>query len=250
MSPKEILDAMCRKKVKASYEEHEESLARVYQNIIRDGEASSRWGVTVVDVGANCGLHTKRMAASIGSSSKCVCFEPIPHLFKALQKTYERDARVEVHHRALGSKAGKDVLFAHDGNLALSSISHPQKGSHPIEIEVSTLDEFMLDNVCYLKIDVEGHEAKVMDGANETISLFKPTMSVEIILETEKLWDKSREMDYEVWSTIGLRVESIEDIRRCQSVNLIDFIWVHQSKSEMATNWFDESREFIARKYS
>ena len=56
--------------------------------------------------------------------------------------------------------------------------------SHYI-IDVDKLDNMCLENVSFIKIDVEGCESKVLDGAKETIIKYKPTIFIELWCTSE-----------------------------------------------------------------
>jgi hypothetical protein len=47
-------------------------------------------------------------------------------------------------------------------------------------VDVNTLDSFNIENVSVLKIDVQGYEPKVLDGAKETILKNKPVIFIEV----------------------------------------------------------------------
>jgi len=56
----------------------------------------------------------------------------------------------------------------------------PGDGHVVVEVDVRTLDEYDLRNVCFIKIDVEGHELEVLKGGVRTIDRERPTLLVEI----------------------------------------------------------------------
>ncbi len=143
-------------------------------------------GRNAVDVGANRGIYTYWMGKR---AVRVDAFEPQPALAR-----YIRDARlrnVHVHETALSDRAGTGQLLvpADDGlariassevSDAISVIAESKFGVKTrLEVAVRTLDSFHLQDVGFLKIDVEGHELAVLQGAHETITASRPVVFVE-----------------------------------------------------------------------
>jgi FkbM family methyltransferase len=142
---------------------------------------------TVVDVGANIGVHTLRWAAGC-PGAHVFSFEPSPPTREALQRNLERNRlgdRVTVVPLALSRQPGTArLLHCRDG--AFSSLR--EQGRQPVagtfEVEVTTLDAFVADRglseLALVKIDVEGLELEVVEGGAHTLSTLRPELFVEI----------------------------------------------------------------------
>ncbi len=67
-------------------------------------------------------------------------------------------------------------------------------------VEMVTLDSFNLDNVSFIKIDVEGHEIEVLKGARATLERNKPVMVIEVYGRSDKddRLDFIRSLGYDV----------------------------------------------------
>jgi FkbM family methyltransferase len=98
-----------------------------------------------------------------------------------------RNPAIEVHACALGDAAGHFTLYVPhlDGRPVFSRASlhqdaNPGFENRAITVQVRRLDEFEFQNVSVLKIDVEGHERSVLDGALDTIKRSKPVLVIEI----------------------------------------------------------------------
>ena len=85
-------------------------------------------------------------------------------------------------------------------------ITENREGVKEKIVKQKTLDSFNFKDVDYIKIDVEGHELKVLKGAENTIKKYYPTISVEENGSAE-LWEKGvndealnylKEMGYEI----------------------------------------------------
>jgi FkbM family methyltransferase len=136
-----------------------------------------------IDVGANDGSYVHFMRRY---SRRVIAFEPLPWYAQKLVKRFRHG--VVVHDFALSRSAGlatlripllDDLLI--DG---CSSIS-PQAAEHypafrEVEVRMDTLDNVYDGEVGFIKIDVEGHEEAVLDGAQGTIARCRPKMLVEI----------------------------------------------------------------------
>lgn len=135
-----------------------------------------------VDIGANRGLYTYFLS---GFCKKVVSFEPQPWCFAkiATYATYAKQ-NITAHNVGLSSAAGSlDLYIPRDSDGAildgLASFRHTNN-SDRLEVPVKRLDDYALAEVDFIKIDVEGHEYEVLDGAKETILGNKPVLLIEI----------------------------------------------------------------------
>lgn len=138
---------------------------------------------TAVDIGANWGSYTVMLARKF---EKVIAFEPIHKCAEALKSyagTYKK--QIVVHEMALSDKS-RTAEFIQEkeqsGSGDRTGFSHLcQPGEIPTHtIQSKTLDSLGLVDVDFIKIDVEGHEEKVIRGSLETIHRYKPIMLVEI----------------------------------------------------------------------
>jgi len=146
------------------------------RSLVSDGRA--------VDVGANKGVYTYEMWRQGWTVE---AFEPVPECADLLIDWASVNVSVNVHQVALSSKSGSSELFVPlrpDGRLedALASLerSSALETRRSILVQTRTLDSFNFDDVRIIKIDVEGHERAVMDGARETIRKCAPVLLIEI----------------------------------------------------------------------
>jgi len=137
---------------------------------------------TSVDIGANFGMWTVRMAAL---SRRCIAFEPIPKLGRMLARGFGRS--VEVHAAALSDRRGTAKLRVPNLDTGYSTIDpanalrgHANRPVADVEVQLATLDDFGLANVGFVKIDVEGHEEAVLRGAAETLARCRPSLIIEV----------------------------------------------------------------------
>jgi FkbM family methyltransferase len=136
-------------------------------------------GCAAVDVGAWWGPWTywlSRRAASVWS------FEPNPELTLFLARVVS--ANVHLENVALSDRNGEGVLFAPRdvGRDALATLSaaHSESAARRIAVPLRRLDDYRLQGIRFVKLDVEGHELKVLQGAEETLAHCAPTLLVEV----------------------------------------------------------------------
>lgn len=149
---------------------------------------------TLVDAGANVGLWTvplARHAAAAGGA--VVAFEPLAANVARLRDNVELNGLadvVTVHELGLSSRRGRCRLTLREdfaagattGNAAIA-IDDGQDDGFPVEeVDVAPLDELAPSfpgRVALVKMDVEGHEDRVLEGARRTLRRDRPTIVLE-----------------------------------------------------------------------
>ena len=141
---------------------------------------------TAVDIGAHFGMYSYWMREH---SAEVHAFEPVPRLAKVLAAGHRRDGRVSVHEGALSATTGEATLRAPIAGLGRSTIevSNALEGMKDPTVTIDersvttwTLDEFELQRVALIKIDVEGHEESALQGALATLAKWRPALIVEL----------------------------------------------------------------------
>lgn len=137
----------------------------------------------VIDVGGNRGVYAYKLW-QLGCAVEV--FEPNPVCSSILLAWAKDKGRVNVHTVALSNEFGLAKLFVpvdSDGNThdASASLEHTDfSDSKEQEVLLSTMDSFQFQNVSLIKVDVEGHELSVLEGAKHTIETSKPALLIEI----------------------------------------------------------------------
>jgi FkbM family methyltransferase len=127
------------------------------------------------DVGANIGCYSDMLLDSFANAS-IHAFEPHPQNYSSLKKRLPSN-RIKAHNIALGNIRGQMILYDiidYDGS-AYASLHKDviteinRKDFVSLEVEVDTLDNFAekegISYIDFLKIDTEGHELAVLQGA-------------------------------------------------------------------------------------
>lgn len=163
-------------------------------------------GGTVIDVGACLGDHTLSYARMVGGGGVVFAFEPNPEAFKCLKYNMKPYKNVAVLDVALGATNGAVECVASErepNNLGANSVRRVAFGAIPVR----TIDHYGIrSRLDFLKIDAEGWEPDIIEGAKATLLRFKPVILVEInrpILAArgkspEDIFKPLREMGYSI----------------------------------------------------
>lgn len=134
--------------------------------------------LTIFDVGANVGQTYYRFRENF-PSSKIYCFEPVQETFSKLQQNIRHDTNVILENLALGEQAGqKKIRLFNAASSGINSLKEDimNNDEHAREetVTIETLDAYCKANsvkkIDLLKIDTEGYEINVIQGAKELIS--------------------------------------------------------------------------------
>ena len=134
-----------------------------------------------VDVGANKGVYLYHLCRQF---QRVVAFEPLPQMASFLAGAAPPNA--EVRRVALSDRVGEAEIRLPRGFNELASLERGNLGEVPdAEVEIhptplATLDSLELGPVGLVKIDVEGHELAVLDGARRTLARSRPTILIEV----------------------------------------------------------------------
>lgn len=172
----------------------------------------------VLDVGANVGQFAKQLRR-LGYDGKIVSFEPLSSAFQSLQASAQKDGQWTTIHCALGEVAQETEINV--ANKSYSSSILPMNEAHLTaapqskyvsteKIQVKTLDSMFAElrgdsrNIL-LKIDTQGFEKNVLDGAQESMSYIH-TLQLEMSFVPLYDGEASFQDLYEYVYRLGFRV--------------------------------------------
>ena len=122
-----------------------------------------------VDVGANIGAYTILAGAVAGA--RVICFEPIPATFGrfcANVRINQLENRIKALNIGIGHETG--VLSFTDDLDTINHVLSPSETSTGKEVQVRHLDSLLeAENPACIKIDVEGFETRVLEGAKNIL---------------------------------------------------------------------------------
>lgn len=122
-----------------------------------------------LDIGGHVGFWSMWLAQAFGQVH---AFEPTPEHAACFERNV-RDANVTLHRCAMGAAEGLSGLSVDAENSGKSCLSDGAS------VPVKTVDGFGFEGVGLIKIDVEGYEPEVLEGARETIARCKPLVVFE-----------------------------------------------------------------------
>ncbi len=136
----------------------------------------------VLDIGANVGLWARWLHQQ--GAQKIDCFEPIAKNLECLRKNVNGIENLKIHDVALGAKKGFITLYIEksESNTGQHTVDKNYFGEAALlkgfTVPVETLDSYNLSPT-FIKIDVQGAEVMVLEGAIETIKTHRPAICIE-----------------------------------------------------------------------
>ncbi len=149
-------------------------------------------GDTFVDIGANIGLMSLTAKKSVGSNGNVWSFEANPKTYAILEKNIELNEMLGIRAFECGLGAEKETLNLFDNwsiNRGAASTVVRGENASSTEISILPLDQIVAGqsiSVDMIKIDVEGMEIDVLNGAEKTILENRPLLIVEFSAERKE----------------------------------------------------------------
>lgn len=138
----------------------------------RSIELCSRRG-TALDIGANVGLWSRDL---VDNFAKVIAFEPVAEFRECLEKNVRGD-NFFISPMALGDQDTQGTMIITEGNTGHSHLDPNSMGQG--DVQVVRLDNLNMENVDYIKIDCEGYEYRVLQGAEQTVKHWRPIVVIE-----------------------------------------------------------------------
>jgi FkbM family methyltransferase len=184
-------------------------------------------GSTAIDVGAHTGLHTFRLAECVGKKGRVFAFEPLSEFASQIEAEaaarYGTGNRVHVSSVALSDVDGDAVFYRNpeapwQSTLVAGHVPNPcgsswepsedhRSATEPVPIRVATLDKVLdpavTKYVSVLKIDAEGAEFKILNGARNLLSRSSPLIVLEFMIEQLELLGKQPNDFFDLVEDIG-----------------------------------------------
>ncbi|MDC3106264.1 FkbM family methyltransferase [Gammaproteobacteria bacterium] len=142
---------------------------------------------TVLDVGANIGWMSLIFAECVGPNGSVYAFEPSSKIYDYLGQIANQKHQIIAIRKAV-SNTNDPVIFENEVASNLSHITkNPSRNGELVECV--TLDEFVSTNsiprVDFIKVDAEGHDVEVIEGAIETLNQHRPILMFEALAPSE-----------------------------------------------------------------
>jgi FkbM family methyltransferase len=174
--------------------------------------------LVALDIGANIGIHSVLLSGQVGPRGFVHAFEPQRIIFNMLAGNIALNSisNVLCHHNAVSDLPGSVEIPAFDygkpmsfGSVELGGVQKEDIGQMPMPgmselVAVICIDSMDLDQINFIKIDVEGMEIKVLKGAQKSINKFRPFMLVEYLKsDQDELTSWLRQNNFIIYSGIG-----------------------------------------------
>jgi len=204
----------------------------------------------VLDVGANIGYYAQTVH-QVNPSLDIHAFEPHPRTFGVLQKNTASNPQIRCFPFGFGKEIGTPTLFDHGGKDgtehaslhqdALLHAGYGQEETQRVQIRLDTIDHFLeahgIDRVLFLKIDTEGHEYAVLQGAEHALQQGRiqwiqfefNEMNVASRVFFKDFWDLLK--DYRMFRLTphGLLPIHRYSVAECEVFRFQNFVAVHRT---------------------
>ena len=178
---------LLKRRLQRSIKRNDEHEINLVKKFIKSGTDS-------IDVGVYRGVYSYEMSKY---SEKVHSFEPNPIIFKYINKNLKKFIKnIHLYNFALSnqnktmnlkipirnSNSNKEIFeeYYEMGKATIHNENNFENYEN-FEIQTKKIDELNFDNkISFIKIDVEGHELEVIEGAKNTIKRDKPVLLVEI----------------------------------------------------------------------
>ena len=169
----------------------------------------------IIDVGAHIGTHSIPYANHIDTEFKVYSFEPQKRIFELLVKNIEENSILNIipYNNAVGHlnniqvsltnkvtdgfSRNNDLVYNTDKLINYGGICLGKDGQ---QINMITLDSLKLDNISFIKVDVEGCEKLVLYGAKNLIKKNRPYILFENKKNLTKDMAKIMDIPFDVWN--------------------------------------------------
>ena len=150
---------------------------------------------TILDIGANIGMFSLSYA-SMFKKAEIHCFEPVPFIYNYLNQNLKVNpnlsSNVHAHNFGMSSCVERKQLSIpvpqqherYNKELDIRLYSVHGQGKEKFEAQFIPLDQWVkesqINTLNFIKIDVEGYEYSVLEGATDTLRSFQPIVMFEL----------------------------------------------------------------------
>ncbi len=166
-----------------------------------------------IDIGANLG-HILMEIVAAAPKGQHFAFEPIPELYASLKKRFSKNTTV--YNYALSAKKGTAAFNYYPQRPAVSGFRerNNQILQEPtlLTVQVEKLDDLIPENISIdlIKIDVEGAEYEVLQGAKKVLQRNKPIVLFECGLGGADVYGTTPDEIFDLFTDCGLGISTIE----------------------------------------
>jgi len=181
-------------------------------------EESDIRGKTIIDAGANIGAFSLYCACM--GAKKVHAFEPVKETYEGLLRNIRANnlqGTITAYNYGLGEKAKTAMIkcdYAGDAGASMETRKHQRKNEQ--QVEITSIDLLQLEPDV-IKIDTEGYEENILNGATKTIREYGPILTLSAyhkLTDRESLPRKIKEIDGRYECIMNRRYEEVLTCRR------------------------------------
>ena len=204
----------------------------------------------IFDCGSNFGFYSLYLA-SLNENNQVIAFEASPKTYQELKKNIEENEfkNIQCHNLALTNNENQTLTFFESSNDWESSLIESNfNNKTKTNISSAKLDSFedrieKKNQHIVIKLDVEGYEMQVLDGAKKIIEKYSPI----IILEFSIFIDKDNKFNYDYLKSFLVQYDYLIFNTNYQEVSLQDVL---AEIKNLPKNMFGVGNKFLVRKNS
>jgi FkbM family methyltransferase len=216
------------------YGEYEAGTNRVIQKYVKKGDV-------VIEAGSNIGSETVILSKLVGETGRVYGFEPNPYTFDRLKINVliNEQTNVYLSDVALGEKNDTIQFNIYPKgfcNPGMSSKYMATNITKKIDVKQQTLDSYATEHsipkIDFLKMDIQGAEIDLLNGAQKVIAQHKPI----IFTEADRFCLDMKQL-YEAFTNLGYKVYLIENDHNILMPGVNDikegnWLAIHSSKNQ------------------
>ena len=162
-----------------AYGEWGEAEVRLFERVLRSGDVA-------VEVGSNIGSHTAPIYKAVGPGGTVHAFEPqrLVHQLLCANLALNDCFNVHAHRAAVGDTVTWaricDVPPQHEFNYGALAVDLDLGGDSSMDdVPLTTIDDMGLERIDFIKVDAEGLDLQVLEGAKLSLAAHRPALFVE-----------------------------------------------------------------------
>lgn len=150
-------------------------------------------GSVFIDIGANTGIYTLKAAKAVGKRGTVLSLEPFPEMLSDLAYNVKINGFSNVRLRGLcaAGKTAPDAFWTNFGKPNSFSLVKRDQGASSFSVLKMKIDDLFaiegLDRCDYIKIDAEGAEEEIIEGASRLIETHRPIIQAEVTIVSFKV---------------------------------------------------------------
>ncbi len=213
------------------------------RNVMSSFERLIRKGETVIEVGGHIGYVSLFFAKLAGDTGHVFVFEPGANNLPYTAHNLQLAQNVQLIRKAVSSTAGRMPFYLEDmsgqnnslvkdfwvfDDVAKSAFLEGQY--REAWVDVVTLDQFVAEKAlapAFLKIDVEGAEFDVLQGAINTIKSYRPALMLEVNVKHAEIYEFALQNGYEIYN------DKLQPFRELPERGMPNIFCVHRDSDRL-----------------